>query len=104
MQDGTRGFIFGSYGIVRGYGPLCQSIEEADRSVFKDAEKQRKFGGATDRNAVAVSRLTGLCWWVDDGEDIRESELIPVKTAHGDQASYPREEIAKAEARWNVPG
>jgi len=88
MAEDARRYYFGSYGLVRGYGPLYRTIEEADRSVFRDAEEPRENGGGTDRNAVAVSILDGGCWWVDDGEDIRENEMIPVRTSSGEQARY----------------
>jgi hypothetical protein len=95
-------YYFGSYGLVRGYGPLYRTIQEADQSVFADGREQRRHGGSTDRNAVAVSTNTGLCWWVDE-EDPRYGELLPVKTPSGAQAAYPLEVIQRYEGLWGGP-
>lgn len=100
MHDNARGYYFGSYGIIRGYGPLCRTLDEADRSVFKDADGQRKRGGSTDRNAVAVSRDDGTCWWTDEEDDIDPAHLTPVRTAAGKQAQYAMRAIAEAEEGW----
>lgn len=97
MHNHARGYYFGSYGIVRGYGPLCRSLDEADRSVFRDAAEQRKRGGSTDRNAVAVSRDDGTCWWVDDGDDIDPRHLTPVRMASGKQAQYAQSALEEME-------
>lgn len=93
------GYWYGSYGLIRGYGPLCRTVEEADRSARRDAIEQRRHGGSTDRVAVAVCRRTGLCWWAVD-EDIREVELAPVRTIAGEQARYPMVQVEAANARW----
>lgn len=98
MLDRARRYYFGSYGIIRGFGPLFRTIEEADRSVFKDASDQRKRGGSSDRNAVAVRASDGTCWWTDDGDDIRENELKPVRMADGSQATYAKIAVSAMEA------
>lgn len=98
------GYCFGSFGLIRGYGALFKSYQEADASVFADARQQRKKGGSSDRNAVVVSMETGLCFWLDgDEDDIREEDLIPVRTADRAQARYSMDEIRRCEALWNGP-
>jgi hypothetical protein len=96
----TRGkqHYYGSYGVIRGYGPLCKTIDEADKSVFDDGRLQRRNGGSTDRNAVLVSKDTGLCWWAD--EDEGEGHLEPVRTPSSGQAKYAPEVIRSAELMW----
>lgn len=101
MYNG-EGYYYGSYGLVRGYGPLYKTLAEADRSVREDGKVQRAHGGSTDRNAVAVDRKTGLCWWVDE-EDPGEPDLLPVKTATGEQARYTIEAIRGYEWLWGTP-
>lgn len=101
-----RKYYFGSYGIVRGYGPLHRTIEEADHSVREDGKKQRQNGGSTDRNAVLVSALTGLCWWVDESESRdtpEEKYLSPVRTANGEQAKYSMDILRRYETLWVDP-
>jgi hypothetical protein len=98
VASGRHGYYFGSYGMIRGYGPLCRTLGEADRSVFADAKEQRKNGGSTDRNAVMVARVDGLCWWSE--EDDTEEDLLPVKTAQGEQARYPLDIVRSCEATW----
>ena len=88
MTNHARGYYFGSYGIIRGFGPLCRTIEAADRSVFKDASEQRKRGGSTDRNAVVVAIDDGTCWWTDDEDCIDPAHLTPVRMSDGRQATY----------------
>jgi hypothetical protein len=95
-------YYYGSYGIVRGYGTLFRTLREADESVFEDGRIQRKNGGSTDRNAVLVSRETGLCWWAEEDET-DETDLVPVRTADRVQASYPLDLIRKCEALWRGP-
>lgn len=95
-------YYFGSYGLVRGYGPLFRSYEDADDSVFADSRAQRRHGGSTDRNAVAVSKDTGLCWWWDEDDD-RDGVMVPVKTPSGAQAQYPADVVRACEGRWDGP-
>ena len=95
-------YYFGSYGLIRGYGPLCRTMGDADASIFADRRKGQENGGSTDRCVVAVSRDDGLCWWV--GEDIdREWEMAPVLTVHSGQARYSLELIARYEGLWGTP-
>lgn len=99
-------YYFGSYGLVRGYGPLFRTLEEADFSVREDSKAQRKNGGSTDRNAVMVSRFTGLCWWADEYDprvEVLENSLLPVRTADSQQARYPLETIKGYEEVWGGP-
>lgn len=106
MFNRGKQYYFGSYGLVRGYGPLYRTITEADESVYKDGREQRGNGGSSDRNVVLVSRVTGLCWWMDehDGrQDELEQYLPPVRTAEGSQAGYPLEVIRNYEALWGGP-
>ncbi len=102
MANRRSDYYYGSYGLVRGYGPLCQTLHEADESVFEDSRLQRRNGGSSDRNAVVVSRLTGLCWWWEE-DDLHIEELIPVKTPGGPQAKYPMDMIHNCEALWDGP-
>ncbi len=92
-------YYFGSFGLVRGYGPLYRTIDEADRSVAEDGRDQRRNGGSSDRNAVAVCSVTGLCWWVDE-EDSPEAERLPVRLPTGEQARYSRMEIVAYQSLW----
>lgn len=110
MSNHGRQHYFGSYGLIRGYGPLHKTLKEADDSVFEDGRVQRKkHGGSTDRNAVVVSADNGHCWWLDsddfrdDGADIRDEELVPVRTPNGSQARYADDVLRKCEALWEGP-
>lgn len=93
---------YGSYGLVRGYGQLCRTLREADDSVYDDSRMQRRNGGSTDRNVVLVSSESGLCWWWDEGE-LREEDLIPVRSANGEQVRYPLDVILTSEELWLTP-
>lgn len=96
----TRRYYFGSYGMIRGYGPLYRSLQEADASVFTDAAEQRKkHGGSTDRNAVCVDRENGLCWWLNESDEQSDRRVL---TASGVQASYTLEAIRKQESLWGT--
>lgn len=95
-------YYYGSYGIIRGYGPLYQSYEDADDSVFADNRAQRRHGGTSDRNPVAVSKDTGLCWWWTE-EDARDGVMLPVKTPSGAQAQYSMVIIRNYEGLWGGP-
>ncbi len=99
MQSYRKQYYFGSYGLIRGYGPLCRTSQDADASVVEDQRIQQANGGATDRNTVAVSRDTGLCWWFVD-DDIRETELVPMRTATGAQVRYSMDTIRGYEGLW----
>lgn len=97
------GYYYGSYGLVRGYGPLCRTIREADDSIFADGKKQRQENrGSSDRVVVLVSPDTGQCWWAEDEED-PGSRLDPVLTPNGDQARYADEVIKATELLWYGP-
>lgn len=96
MNDRRRSYYYGSYGLVRGYGPLCTTLREADDSVFADSRKQRTNGGSTDRNVVLVSPETGLCWWWEEG-DYEEEDLVPVRMPNGEQASYSLNKLGPTE-------
>ncbi len=102
MSIRGRGYYYGSYGIVRGYGKLCRSLKEADATVFDDGRQQRLNGGATDRNAVVVTPEDGLCWWADE-EDESTATMLPVKTASGEQARYTQEAMRAHEKLWEAP-
>lgn len=104
MSIRKQQYYFGSYGLVRGYGTLYRTLREADDSVFEDSRIQRRHGGSSDRNAVVVSRPTGLCWWWEetDGE-VDERDLVPVKMADGKQARYSVDTIRGCEAIWSGP-
>jgi hypothetical protein len=95
-----RGYYYGSFGLVRGYGALYRTLKEADDSVLDDGRQQRRNGGTTDRNAVAVSRESGQCWWLDHDEfpDLD----MPVRTAKGEQAAYAMEAVRQYEGLWTV--
>lgn len=97
-----RGYYYGSYGLVRGYGKLCRSLKEADQTVFEDGKQQRMNGGTTDRNAVVVTPDDGLCWWADE-EDESTATMLPVKNAHGEQARYTQAAIRETEKLWEAP-
>jgi hypothetical protein len=101
VNTSKREYYFGSYGLIRGYGPLCRTLKEADATVHADGRRQRLKGGASDRNAVAVSSSTGLCWWTDD--DDTDGNMEPVKTASGEQARYSEEVIRASERLWECP-
>ncbi len=96
MGDCRKQHYYGSYGLVRGYGPLCQTLREADDSVYDDSRAQRKNGGSSDRCVVIVSKGSGLCWWWEEA-DVDDSDLIPVRTVSGDQAKYVLEVIGPTE-------
>lgn len=95
-------YYYGSYGLIRGYGPLHRTLKEADNSVFEDGRKQRRNGGSTDRNAVYVTPEDGLCWWADEDND-SPSDLAPVRTPDGSQARYTQEVIRAHEQLWHAP-
>jgi hypothetical protein len=87
-------YYYGSYGLVRGYGPLATSYARADWSVRQDGKEQRANGGCSDRIAIVVDAETGLCWWLDgDEDDWDERDLYPVRAVSGSQARYQREAI-----------
>lgn len=101
MSARTRRYYFGSYGLIRGYGPLCRTLQEADASVFTDQrEQRRKHQGSTDRNAVVVDRETGQCWWLDETEARSDRRVL---TAQGQQAAYTLEQIRQQEGLWGTP-
>lgn len=95
-------YYYGSYGLVRGYGPLFRSLKEADASVRDDSRRQRLNGGSSDRVVVFVSTDDGLCWWAEDDED-ECSRLDPVLTTHGHQARYEEAVIRAWESLWDAP-
>lgn len=97
-----RGYYYGSYGLVRGYGKLCRTLKEADQTVFDDGRLQRLNGGSTDRNAVVVTPEDGLCWWADE-EDDSTATMLPVKTSNGAQAGYTQEAMRAHEKLWEAP-
>lgn len=93
-----RRYYFGSYGLVRGYGPLATTYARADWSVRQDGREQRENGGSSDRIACVVDADTGLCWWLDGDEDAwDERDLYPVRTTSGTQARYQREALTAFE-------
>lgn len=96
------GYYYGSYGYVRGYGPLHRTLKEADASVRDDARRERLHGGSSDRVVVFVSPESGLCWWAEDDED-ECSRLDPVLTPAGHQARYAAEVISATERLWDAP-
>lgn len=102
MNGRACGYYYGSYGLVRGYGPLCRTLREADSSVMDDNRTQRKHGGSSDRVVVLVSPNDGLCWWAEDEED-QDSRLAPVWTPSGGQAHYEAEVIRATEELWLAP-
>jgi len=102
MASRACGYYYGSFGLVRGYGPLCRTLKEADSSVFDDGRTQRRNGGCSDRVVVLVSPNTGLCWWAEDEED-QGSRLDPVLTTSGQQARYEMEVIRATEELWLAP-
>lgn len=95
-------YYFGSFGLIRGYGPLCRTLKEADESVFSDGKRQRLKGGSTDRNAVVVTPEDGLCWWADEDDD-SEAHMLPVWAPSGGQARYTQEVIRASEELWRAP-
>lgn len=99
MSSRRPRYYYGSYGLIRGYGPLCRTIKDADESVYADARKERERGGNTDRCVVLVDRVTGMCWWIEDVE-ISDLDLNPVRTLDGKQAQYPQETIHGYEGLW----
>lgn len=102
MSSYASRYYYGSYGIVRGYGPLCRTLKEADYSIRRDGKEQRANGGITDRNAIVVTPEDGLCWWADE-EDEATGAMVPVMTPHGTQARYMLETIRAHETLWNAP-
>lgn len=100
MERGS--YYYGSFGLVRGYGPLCRTLQEADNSVRDDSRRSRQNGGSSDRVVVFVSPDTGLCWWAEDEED-PHSRLEPIRDAHGAQAAYAIEVIMATEHIWECP-
>lgn len=99
MSSRLPRYYYGSYGLIRGYGPLCRTIGDAEASVRADSDKERQHGGNTDRHVVLVERVTGLCWWIDDVE-IDDLDLAPVRMLDGKQANYGPMVIARHEALW----
>jgi hypothetical protein len=96
MPQRRSRYYYGSYGMIRGYGPLRGSVLEADETVSADRRQQsRRRGGSTDRNAVAVDSVTGLCWWLEPDDQPGNS---PVLTPTGEQARYERETVRQFEA------
>lgn len=102
MSSRGRGYYYGSYGIVRGYGKLCRTLKEATATIHDDWRQQRANGGSTDRVEVVVTPETGLCWRaLEDDESL--SSMEPVKTASGEQARYTQEAIRATERLWEAP-
>lgn len=102
MSSRESSYYYGSYGIVRGYGPLCRTLKEADESVATDDKRQRQKGGITDRNSVIVTPEDGLCWWADEEEDTAAA-LAPIMTPYGAQARYATEILQAYEVLWSAP-
>lgn len=103
MFNRGSGYYYGSYGLVRGYGPLCRSLKDADASIYADSKRQRQENrGSSDRVVVLVSPDTGQCWWAEDEED-EGSRLDPVLTPSGEQARYAEEVIRATERLWDSP-
>lgn len=102
MQSRTRRYYFGSYGVVRGYGPLLRSLREADDSIQDDDRRQRQQGGCSDRHVVIVSADTGQCWHFDEGETVVERSR-PVMTPAGKQAVYLPQVVKVCEQSWLEP-
>ena len=102
MNGRVCGYYYGSYGLVRGYGPLCRTLREADASVYDDSRIQRRNGGCTDRVVVLVSPDTGQCWWAEDEAD-QGSRLAPILTSSGQQAHYEEAIITATEQLWLCP-
>ncbi len=94
-------YYFGSYGVIRGYGPLCRTMKEADDTVRDDHRRHRNNGGTTDRSIVAVSPKTGLCWWWDE-DSAAIDDMAPVKTPIGEQARYSLDIIHGYEGLWGT--
>lgn len=90
-------YYYGSYGLLRGYGPLRRNLQDAQEAVYADSRAERLAGRISDRNVVLVSRVTGLCWWMDDVEIIA-SELDPVRTVDGTQAQYSLADVRAMES------
>lgn len=97
MQSRGYQYYYGSYGLIRGYGPLCRNMRDAEESVYADARRMRDSRGTTDRHAVLVSRVTGLCWWFDEPDN---TDLSPVRDIEGKQAQYELAEIRRYEDLW----
>lgn len=103
MHVNAGDYYYGSYGLVRGFGPLFQSLKDADDSVYADGRLQRKNGGCSDRNVVLVVKVNGLCWWWEETSEATgavPADWVPVKMADGRQAAYPMDTIRGHEALW----
>ena len=85
--------------MIRGYGPLCRNIKDADESVYADIRSQRERGGNSDRCVALVSSTDGLCWWIDDIEIIEEA-LVAMRTWDGHQAQYKVDDIKRYAELW----
>ncbi len=88
---------YGSYGSVRGYGPLRGTREEAESDVRSDGEGCQQQGGYSDR-AVVVVDSEGCCYYPgEDGGD--DGELSWVPGAGGRTGGAARYEIPAGLAR-----
>lgn len=102
MASRLQRYYYGSYGLLRGYGPLHRNMRDAEESVYADHRAQRAEGSSSDRHLVLVTRVTGLCWWLDDVE-INEDDLMPVRDLDGKQAQYELDAIRHQEGLWGTP-
>lgn len=85
-----QAYKYGSYGPVRGYGPLCDSLMDAEKSVRQDGHGCARQGGYSDRQIVAVDQ-DGYCYRVDDTGAYNESDWI-------------RSDGGSRGARYDLPG
>jgi hypothetical protein len=67
-SDGSTIVAWGTYGSVRGYGPLRATREQAEGDLRADVSGCHRQHGYSDRQVVAVD-ADGVCWAVDyDGD------------------------------------
>lgn len=62
--DGDPIVAWGTYGSVRGYGPLRRRRHEALSDLLADQDGCKAERGYSDRNLVAVD-AEGFCWALD---------------------------------------
>lgn len=96
--DGDPIVAWGTYGSVRGYGPLRVRQEDAMIDLYVDQDGCREQRGYSDRNLVAVDSA-GCCWSLDYDSEIGEHVSNWIAGPGGRScgaARYSTDEIAAA--------
>jgi hypothetical protein len=93
-SDGSKIIAWGSYGSVRGYGPIRVDRAQAERDVDRDHAFCSARGGYSDRELVAVDD-GGACWGMDSWSGEIGGWIAAPGGANG-AARYGRDDLITA--------